>query len=391
MKTTLFVVLVLALGVAAGTGVALLRYGDRSWTPPAAVDEPDQPAKASTSPRVPPPKVVVKATSFDFGTVYGLAKGSHDFVFTNGGGSPLHLVLGDASGSSVTVKPDNVDVPPHGSVKVNLAWNSAEVSNSYQQTVKLLTNDPARGEVTLMIFGHVKAALQASPMVLLFPRLTISQPATAAAQLFCYEDQPLKILGNRFSDSAIAEHFQVSVAPLSAAELKKDPAAKSGVRVTVALKPGLPPGLLRQGVVLKTNLKAPVEFTLPVLGLVESDIVIAGPGWDPITDTLSAGTVSSKTGRRLRLVLMVHGEHRRQVKFKPVAATPSLLKVSLGQPAEVDQGAIVQTPLLIEIPPGSPSVNFLGWNKKPLGEIVLETTHPQIPKVRLSVRMAVEN
>jgi hypothetical protein len=125
--------------------------------------------------------------------------------------------------------------------------------------------------------------------------------------------------------------------------------------------------------------------------LVESDIVIVGHGWDPTAGTLNLDTVSGKTGRQVRLMLMVHGAYRKQVRFKLASATPNLLKVNVGESTEVENGAIVQTPLVIEIPRGSPSVNYLGWNQKPLGEIVLETTHPQIPKVRLAVRMAIEN
>ena len=46
----------------------------------------------------------------------------------------------------------------------------------------------------------------------------------------------------------------------------------------------------------------------------ESDIVIAGRA-DPVTGTLSLGTVSGKTGQRVRLSLMVHGErHCRRLK-----------------------------------------------------------------------------
>ena len=321
MKTTVFILFVLALGVAAGTGIATLRFGNHSWTPPAQVEEPEQPAEVSSSARAPAPKVVVDATSFDFGSVYGMAEGSHDFAFTNGGGSPLHLVLGETSGPAVTAKLGKADLQPHKSAKVTLSWQSPEVSDSFQQTVKVLTNDPARGEVTLMISGHIKAALQSSPLAVLFPRLAAGKAATASAQLFCYTDQPLKILGHTLTDAAIAQYCSVSLEPIAGEELEKQPSAKSGIRVTVAVKPGLRPGLFQQGVVLKTNLKEPSEFTLPVLGIVESDIVIAGRGWDPVTGTLSLGTVSGKTGQRVRLSLMVHGERRTQVTFKPAAVT----------------------------------------------------------------------
>ena len=64
--------------------------------------------------------------------------------------------------------------------------------------------------------------------------------------------------------------------------------------------------------------------------------------------------------------------------------------MSLGQPSEINHGAVVETPLVIEIPPGSPAVNRLGSDQGKLGEIILETTHPRVPKVRILVRLAVE-
>ena len=69
---------------------------------------------------------------------------------------------------------------------------------------------------------------------------------------------------------------------------------------------------------------------------------------------------------------------------------PSVLKVSLGQPSEINNGAVVADAVMIDIPPGSPPVNHLGSEQGKLGEIILETTHPQVPKLRILVRFAVE-
>ena len=44
---------------------------------------------------------------------------------------------------------------------------------------------------------------------------------------------------------------------------------------------------------------------------------------------------------------------------------------------------------MIEIPPGSPTVDCLGSEQGKLGEIILESTHPQVPKLRILVRFAV--
>jgi hypothetical protein len=46
-------------------------------------------------------------------------------------------------------------------------------------------------------------------------------------------------------------------------------------------------------------------------------------------------------------------------------------------------------PLTVEVPPGAPDANYLGSPGK-LGEILLETTHPEAKQVRLLVQLAVE-
>ena len=75
--------------------------------------------------------------------------------------------------------------------------------------------------------------------------------------------------------------------------------------------------------------------------------------------------------------------------FKPVKIVPDALSVSLGQRSEINN-AVTQTPLEIAIPPGTPAENHLGSEQGKLGQIILETTHPRVPKLRILVRFVVE-
>ncbi len=122
--------------------------------------------------------------------------------------------------------------------------------------------------------------------------------------------------------------------------------------------------------------------------MVGGEIAVVGPGWDADTGILSLGTISSREGAQRRLMLVVRGPSRKNVTFKPVEVVPDLLKVSLGQRSEINHGAVVETPLIIDVPPGSPAVNRLGSDQAKLGEIILETTHPHVPKLRILVRLA---
>jgi hypothetical protein len=69
---------------------------------------------------------------------------------------------------------------------------------------------------------------------------------------------------------------------------------------------------------------------------------------------------------------------------------PDFLRVTIGEKTEINQGAVVQFPLTIEIPPGSPYVNHLGSKLGKLAQIIIETTHPDAKQVKIPLRFAVE-
>ena len=86
---------------------------------------------------------------------------------------------------------------------------------------------------------------------------------------------------------------------------------------------------------------------------------------------------------------MAHGPHAKNVKLKPVRIVPDLLQVDVGQAKLIGQGAVTQIPLTIRILPGKQAANHLGSKVSDLGQIVLETGHPQQPELRILVRFAV--
>jgi CTP:molybdopterin cytidylyltransferase MocA len=169
-----------------------------------------------------------------------------------------------------------------------------------------------------------------------------------------------------------------------------DPAAKSGLSVAVTIKPGLPLGPIRQKIRLVTNLPRASVLEVPIEGAIQSDISVVGPGWKSEQGVLSLGTVSHTQGIKRTLMLLVHGPHRQDVRFSVGKVVPSLLRVQIGESRQIGSGAVVQVPLEIEIPPGSPPVSYLSASQSKLAEIVLETTHPEAKQLRLWVQFAIE-
>ena len=183
--------------------------------------------------------MVVDKAEYDFGTRdIEASSGSHDFVFTNKGDAPLSLSEGGTSCRCTMSKLGQEKISPGGSTKVTITWKPIDKPGPYQQTAKILTNDPAQPQITLTISGRVTAAMRFSPSELVFSRLSVGETSTAESRLFCYLDKPLKILGHKWSDAATAPYFDVTRQPLSAAELKEEPTARSGVLVKVTLKAG---------------------------------------------------------------------------------------------------------------------------------------------------------
>jgi len=386
MKNALGILLVILLGLALGFGVARLRVGTVQWD--VAADRAEQPPPPP--PRGPTPKVEIDQPAFDFGEMDIAAEGRHEFVIRNVGDGPLKLIAGGTSCRCTMSELAHDEVPPGGQSKITLTWHATEQIGPYQQTAKIMTNDPAMPQVELTVKGRITAAAQFMPAQLVFSRLTADEKSVAHAQLLSYLAEPLVIAGHEFSDPATAKFFEVSHKPLSADELKQWPEARSGELITVGVLPGLPQGAVHQRIVSRLGGKSPAEIALPVSGIVGGEISIAGPGWDADTGILKLGAISSRAGAKRRLMLVVRGPLRQEISFKPIETVPGSLRVALGERRELSNGAVMQTPLEIEGPPGSPPCVYLGKDPEKLGRVVLETTHPDMPKLRILVQMAIE-
>jgi len=386
MKTTLAVVfsliLGLALGVAAGAFRAGYLPGGASGGRPDAVEVP-----AADTPR---PKAVVEQEHFDFGRMDLHAEGSHDFLIRNEGDAPLRLTAGDTSCRCTLSEVSEQPIPPGQSAKVNLTWHPTDEIGSYRQTATVHTNDPRRPRITLTIFGEVTVAIRTVPSEVVVSQMPSGEPAEADVRLYSYLDQPLELQGWEFLSESTRAYFEAETLPLPEAKLDDEPDATGGLLLRVRIKPGLPPGPFQQRIRLRTNQEAVPTLEIPISGKVVSDIGIVGPGWNDEYGMLDFGTVSRRVTTVRRLLLIARGEHRHDLRFRPKQIDPELLEVTIGEPAGINDGAAVQTPLFVRIPEGSPSVNRLGSEQAKLGKVVLATGHPDTPELVLRVRLAVK-
>jgi hypothetical protein len=225
---------------------------------------------------------------------------------------------------------------------------------------------------------------------LIFTRVPAGKPAIGVVCLYGYQSDPLKILGHEFLEPDTAEYFEVACHPMPAEQVAEQQDAVSGCLLRVKVKPSLVARPFRQQMVLRTNVDLAPTVEVPVQGTVGGEIAVAGFGWDEQSGVLTLGTVAAAKGTERTFHVVVRGPHAKKLELKPIRIVPDLLEVEAGSGQQLGAGPVFRFPLTIRIPPRSRAANHLGTKPADLGQIVIETGHPQEPELRLLVRFAVK-
>ncbi|MBN2023700.1 MAG: DUF1573 domain-containing protein [Pirellulales bacterium] len=337
------------------------------------------------------PKIEVVESVFDFGVMDSREKGEHEFTIRNVGQAVLLLHEAGTSCRCALGELKKRALYPGESTKLTLTWTAAEYFGPFEQTARLDTTDPAQPVVTLKVKGRITSPLRAAPPELVFTRLSVDQAAQGETCLFAYSAKDLQAEGFELLDKDTAAFFEVGFFPLEKEQIAAEPDAQSGVRVEVAVKPGLPQGTFEQTIRVKTNLAAAPTVDIVVKGRVGSDISVLGRGWNERKALIDLGLIDGAEGARQQFRLVVRGPYRREVAFEILDVHPrGLLEAELGKPTEINQGVAVQTPLLVRVIEGGKSANYLGAKQGDIGYILLGATHPHVRELKIPVRFAVK-
>jgi hypothetical protein len=397
MKTFSILAIALLLGVGLGIVTATLRIVVTPSEGLPIVDPQLKSNPALSKSEPPAPLLSIDRLEYDFGSLDIENSGRHEFVVENRGNALLKITKGETTCRCTASDLERSELPPGESTKIVLTWRPTAEPGPYQQSATFYTNDPNKPKFTISITGKITALVRIRPTVLILSRISANETTQGSVTVLSYLEQPLEIKSHRFDENPTAKYFDLAITPLSAEGLKANLGAKSGYLLAVTVKPGLPQGAFQQRITLSINNPNKPELAIPVEGGVGKDISIVGPGWDSEHETLYLGTVKSQTGLNHRLLLIVLVPYRKEVQFKLVEKPPVPLKISLGETLEINNGQVTQTPLFIEIPKGNIQASHLGPSQEN-GEstpddtaiIQLETTHPEIPKLRIPIRFAVE-
>lgn len=335
------------------------------------------------------PKFAIDATEFNFGTAEPTEPLEHSFVVTNEGSAPLTLVKGETTCFCTLSSVKQAVLAPGQKTEITLKWHG-DKPGLFRQHATILSNDPRNHSVALTVYGKISPIVAVVPEVLALGRLRAGEPKTVDVRLYGFQTEPLKLRQVRLLDGETAEYFTVQQQPLPAAELQEMD-AHSGWKVRVTLKSGLRFGPVRQTIRLLTDSTKAEFVDVPFSALIVGDITVVGERWDADQDTLFLGTLKRQQGRRATVRVLVAGEHKDNTRISVQGVKPGYLQAKIGESSDLSQGSRRQTSVEVEVPAGSPVENHLGGEQGSLGEIVLATTHPDVPTVKLHVRFAVED
>ena len=386
MRVGLLLLLAVTLGAALGWGVAEVRLHWPPWQG-YVTGGPNDPNAVLPPVGAPTARAGVAQTTFDFGTMDVKAEGQHRFDFRNDGQADLLLTAGPTSCGCTGLETPKSPILPGQSGFVVVRWRSKDGIGRYEQNATVITNDPEHPRVKLTVTGKITGPLQAEPAEVTFSHLSVNESATVEVRVYAYRASSLRLESPRFGDPATANKFVVSQDPLTAEQLRQAPDAKCGVSLRITAKSGLPLGPIRQTITLPTNLPEHPSLELSIQGVVTSDIAVYGLGWSEERQTLHFGAVG-RHGIERSLTIIARGSQHKEVQFKLSRVQPPLLEAVLGP--TIIAGAVSRTELKIRIPPGSRTGGFLGPAPEAMGQILIETTHPLAPQIRLYVSFSVD-
>jgi hypothetical protein len=380
--------LIVGLAIGWGWTVAELGYSPRgsdrvAWgNPPAAKSPSPLPSDG------PKGKVAVDETEFDFGKMETGGAGRHDFVIRNAGKGTLLLEKGPTTCSCTVSEIDHTQLAPGESAKVTLQWHP-KGHGPFRQSASVSTNDPEKPALDLTISGELVSSYLVDPARLVFTGITSDASFARQVSVYSFTSDKLSLTTPRMTDHSFAQYFETSVTPMTADELKEEEGAKSGCRLQVKIKPGLPAGAFEQRIRFQLSLPDHPEAEVVVEGSVASPIDVVGPKWDSEREILMLGPVHAQEGAKAQLYLMIRGEAQQHADVKLHEVQPDTLKVTLGTLEHLTP-TTSRVPVSIEIPKGSRIVNHMGSQSGGLARIYIDTGLADVKQLRLLVQYAVE-
>jgi hypothetical protein len=124
---------------------------------------------------------------------------------------------------------------------------------------------------------------------------------------------------------------------------------------------------------------------IPIKGTVAGDILVFGPSVSTNARTVTLGVIPHGSGAKRIATVSIKGPHRHETALSVKDVVPADLQVQVAAPDDSKPNARLYN-ITIEVPKDAPPANWGGGGEGGrAGRIVLETTHPTIKQVELTV------
>lgn len=389
------------VGVVAGAAVGF--WEARPWTAGRPIATPGEenpgaaptPAASAGAPGSRAPQLVVQETTFKFGNMETGAVQRHTFPVRNEGDGPLTINYVSHTCKCTTVALNDqevqpgaeITVPPKSGATVMLEWTAKTPPGPFRHGASFTTNDPLTSRLEFTVEGEIVGSDTLEPDELSFGAVPMGQLATAELFVMAFQESEVEITSHLVSDPRLAEKITIAVETVPPDKLPNRQ-AKAGVKVVATYDPRGMLGPFGGSLSLQTNLARSPKVEVPIRGRVKGDISIFGNLWNETAGLLRMAPVTSAQGGASQLNINVRGAMARDTEFSVESVDPPELRVTLGERREI-RPDFVRIPLEVSVPPGTPALVRAGDEAGGEGEIILSTTHPTMPKVRLRVQVVV--
>ena len=199
--------------------------------------------------------------SIDFGDVFRGTQLTHRFRFTNSGPGPLTIqgVHSACNCTAVEIERGRKYEPGEtGFIEVTL--DTSDFAGNIVKTVTVISNERLLPDRTLTLKAKVKTEIFADPPLLDFGDVRLKSSDSRVARIKSAPGKPLQVSGLEYNDKIFS------------AKVVRE---QDDWVVTVQLMPGIPPGFLKESIIVRNSSAHLPKLTLPIRGLILGNIELS--------------------------------------------------------------------------------------------------------------------
>ncbi len=247
-------------------------------------------------------------TSFDFGTVPGGFDARHSFVARNVYGEPVRIAgfivacgCTEVRVNNVRVRPDypnqrimlgddeRITLQPGETATIEMALDTKKFVGEHKTTaVTVIFDRPSYSTVRLQMAAYIRQDVVTNPGAVVFGTLDQGKPATRELEIEYAGGYDWRITTIQWNPDLF---------DLTATESYRRN-RRVGYRIKVSVKPNVPPGRIRETIIVRTNDPSTPEIRIPVDATIVAAVTVT-------PSTVALGNVS--VGREVKKTIIVRG------------------------------------------------------------------------------------